>query len=36
LVLQPVLEHLPGLAIGDQLVRVKGNGEIEVVVDVEP
>ena len=34
-VLHPVLEHLARLAVGDQLVGVEGDGEVQVVVDVE-
>jgi len=33
-VLHPVLEHLAGLAVGDQLVGVQGDREIKIVVDV--
>ncbi len=34
-VLHPVLEHLPRLPVRHQLVGVEGDGEIQVVVDVE-
>ena len=34
-VLHPVLEHLPGLAVRHQLIRIQRDGEIQVVVDVE-
>ena len=34
-VLHPVLEHLPRLAVGDELVGVKSDGEVEIVVDVQ-
>ena len=32
-VLHPVLADLPGLAVGDELVGVEGDVEVEVVVD---
>ena len=32
-VLEPVLADLPGLAVGDQLIRIEGNFEVQVVVD---
>ena len=32
-VLHPVLADLPGFAVGDELVRIQGHVEIEIVVD---
>ena len=34
-VLHPVLEHLPRLAVGDELVGIESNVKVQVVVDVE-